>query len=663
MAVGERWPFRSHTIQIRHVRSHLHSSDKQLSRSCRDGNSVLAHVDHIQNFLKPDKVSLVSVSALKIAHRIQYWWWSLRHPLFVDMPRATWAQMLQGLRISDTSSLVLNNFDADTIPSGIDVPIQRIRLVDIGHLALIFGCTTVELDVMNRHFRAIGPTCIITTEDIPTFGKAVRFEGDIHTADHHTQPWKDSRRQVELAIHMVEGCLLVQNRFRFGENRSFKHLCEAIQARGQKSAWRRNVFQSWPTRSSHPTFVLEADQFESEWKLNHGFRPSLLESQAFANWQRSFGRKIPTIIALSASAVLPYTFCGFPVSSCLAKIVPCCQLLARQLIKDQEALQESDKVIYPIMASNFWASDNIQPGPGVRSAGESEGLSWLTGVFPNFAMGEEFYKERLHSKVSRIGPFTLPKVRAPVHPWMLTLLQDFEPCTWAIEVWEQDDISDSWKSSPSRMLWSQVRMLDLAIRLQIKRNNELVNCVGWQGSETSHVRLQSGDDAIDEAKSIVVALCESYHVDDAKHGFHPQRKQTPAPATVAQAPSPGAHDNPDPEPTPHFDEGTGPIPSDSFDQFPAKVKVKAHDMPVPMPVPSQTTSSQPPFQPWDLSEALTDNCDFYAHMDPAAAAREYGRLATMLKLRALFFVAFLMVGPDTSQVFTARGSNARVPMI
>jgi hypothetical protein len=71
----------------------------------------------------------------------------------------------------------------------------------------------------------------------------------------------------------------------------------------------------------------------------------------------------------------------------------------------------------------------------------------------------------------------------------------------------------------------------------------------------------------------------------------------------------------------------------------------------------------PVFQPWDLHKALIDHCTFYKDLDPEDANREYGRLAIMLKLRALFFIAFLMVGPDSSQVYEARASQAHIPII
>jgi hypothetical protein len=87
--------------------------------------------------------------------RMHYWWWRFNYPPFSpDRPRATWAQIVQALRISDALTLVANKLNSDTIPSGIDVPIQRIKLVQLGRLAFALGCANVELNVETRYVRS-----------------------------------------------------------------------------------------------------------------------------------------------------------------------------------------------------------------------------------------------------------------------------------------------------------------------------------------------------------------------------------------------------------------------------------------------------------------------------------------------------------------------------
>ncbi|KAF1850962.1 uncharacterized protein K460DRAFT_400997 [Cucurbitaria berberidis CBS 394.84] len=72
---------------------------------------------------------------------------------------------------------------------------------------------------------------------------------------------------------------------------------------------------------------------------------------------------------------------------------------------------------------------------------------------------------------------------------------------------------------------------------------------------------------------------------------------------------------------------------------------------------------QPVYHPWDLHGALIKHCTFYHDMVLEEASIEYERLAIMLKLRALFFLAFLMIGPHSTSVYETRGSQAQVPII
>ncbi len=115
-----------------------------------------------------------------------------------DRPRATWAQIIQAFSITDASRLVENYLDADTIPSGIDVPVQRARLFDLGRLALYLGCDSVMLDVGARELHAQGEICSLTTDLLPTFGKAVRFEGDTSTL-----------AQMEIGSHRLDTAMIM----------------------------------------------------------------------------------------------------------------------------------------------------------------------------------------------------------------------------------------------------------------------------------------------------------------------------------------------------------------------------------------------------------------------------------------------------------------------
>jgi hypothetical protein len=75
--------------------------------------------------------------------------------------------------------MVYKHADADIIPGTVDVPIQRIRLCDIGYLALLLGFKKVVVNCADRHFEAVGDYGTISTLNIPGLGKVLHFEGDI----------------------------------------------------------------------------------------------------------------------------------------------------------------------------------------------------------------------------------------------------------------------------------------------------------------------------------------------------------------------------------------------------------------------------------------------------------------------------------------------------
>lgn len=82
--------------------------------------------------------------------------WKLRHRNLVRppdaRPRASWAQLLYALGIADVKALKGPKpyyVDADTIPDSIDVAVQRVRIHELGRIALILGFHKVQVDIKN----------------------------------------------------------------------------------------------------------------------------------------------------------------------------------------------------------------------------------------------------------------------------------------------------------------------------------------------------------------------------------------------------------------------------------------------------------------------------------------------------------------------------------
>jgi hypothetical protein len=156
----------------------------------------------------PKCQKLVRRADLPLHRRLEYIvWHKFRQPDH-NRPRATWAQIVRALTITEPAPLVRRGLNADTIPATIDVPIQRVTLVDLGLVALVLGCSKIDIDVEKRFFEAIGAHCVLTTEIIPMFGKAVRFEGDIDALVKRSFP-HHCRETWEFAVQVSLGKLTV----------------------------------------------------------------------------------------------------------------------------------------------------------------------------------------------------------------------------------------------------------------------------------------------------------------------------------------------------------------------------------------------------------------------------------------------------------------------
>jgi hypothetical protein len=124
---------------------------------------------------------VLRVDELSKANKKLWRAWLNQHPLLApDRPRATWAQILYAFGFREISNLVHGpRISADTIPTALDAPLQRVKLGDIGYLAMAMGLTDVKIDASNRLFEATGRYGSIKVEEVPSLGDVLRFEGNI----------------------------------------------------------------------------------------------------------------------------------------------------------------------------------------------------------------------------------------------------------------------------------------------------------------------------------------------------------------------------------------------------------------------------------------------------------------------------------------------------
>ncbi|KAF2261070.1 hypothetical protein CC78DRAFT_608891 [Lojkania enalia] len=598
----------AHGLEWRRVRSGGDVSSAYVS----DGFSVLFN-STTQERAKP--------SDLPFSISLRYWLWRLRHPvLTADRPRATWAQMIQAFGLTDASELVVDSLDADTIPSGIDVPIQRTRLAVLGRIALILGCTRLDMNAESRHFHASGPSCTISVEEIPTFGKVARFEGDIY-ALNGPELRRCSREQVTLAMHMTTGHLALGPYL----ERSLTHIhliYRAITGHWSKDkvedeAKRLISSSSFLPRVLPGHYVQEADAIprsrrSTAWNISS----KLSGYRELSDWQELVGITIPTVLVMTMMSILPCAFCGFPSGVFLTSVSSWCGNMAADIMNNNEALDIIS--LSPEMQESAARQEIpfLDPRSRLlmdsRSRPKSQGYSWLFGrLRQQYAALPPRFRETLCSSrpQKRRSAYN---VKILVMPLVRRLFARFEPVVWA-ETLKKKERDMRWKLYPINILWLQTVLLDIAIRIQIKGSIEAMDeCDRWTMDKDTN--LSDDECLITEGKSIVKAITESYYLDGKR---------------------------------PEYLQDISNHATSSLNNQNAQTE----------------QSKQSTFRPWNLERALMHYCDFYADMDPEQAELEYRRLAIMLKLRSLVFFAFLMVGPDSSQLYESRASLAQIPIV
>lgn len=251
---------------------------------------------------------MVSPKDLPLLQQLRWHWHSrLRKRDERLTPRATWAQLLETFGIFDIRPLVLRRMDAECIPSSVDVPTQKIALADLGILAFHLKMTTVAIDVTERTFLATGPCGSISTEDLPSFGKVVRFQshGDFNPGFRSSLLRQDKKYQLlgDLCFGFATGTISVTTRSLERSRRDWARITEripyflALETKGiELSTSAISESESWEKLGSL-----------SSWREEH----KLLN----VAW--------PTIFLAATTACLPGETVGFPSQIMLRPFLEC----------------------------------------------------------------------------------------------------------------------------------------------------------------------------------------------------------------------------------------------------------------------------------------------------------------------------------------------------
>jgi hypothetical protein len=78
--------------------------------------------------------------------------------------------------IGEPGRHILGATDAECIPLAIDVPAQTVSFTFLGRMCFLMGLKSVKINAEQKNFSAFGELGSITTEDIPGYGRVVRFQ-------------------------------------------------------------------------------------------------------------------------------------------------------------------------------------------------------------------------------------------------------------------------------------------------------------------------------------------------------------------------------------------------------------------------------------------------------------------------------------------------------
>jgi hypothetical protein len=268
-----------------------------------------------------------------------YWiFWNPPPPM--RRPRATWAQLLRAFSLRDTKKLFRRHVDASAIPRDLDVPIQRIGLFELGKIAMFLGFTEVEINIKERRFTATGPFAAITTVELEYFGKVLRFEGDPFVIASKLPQSKTYFH--ENAPETFIGELSLGN---YNTRRSMVPLeihlpllernAGSEECKEEEDIWVKNHVTHGDTKGN---LQEEASCFENIWIK--GLSSSNPENQegpqdrlkvAIRSWQEKNYLTIPTIFALGCFAGTPSMVSGFPGNVFIHPFMATARVIAKEL--------------------------------------------------------------------------------------------------------------------------------------------------------------------------------------------------------------------------------------------------------------------------------------------------------------------------------------------
>ena len=334
--------------------------------------------------------------------------------------------------------------------------------------------------------------------------------------------------------------------------------------------------------------------------------------------------RIPTILAITTFASITNIANGFPSTIMLGPYAELFRLMANDLVKRAgETFKVSSKLQTAIADGSipYLTEDSrflMSVGTGGSGGSVSGHYSW--GAFPLrdlfLPLPEDIREEMIPA---RNGPVEPGEMNGLVMPQTMRLLESFQPHTWAKFNDETKDYLGTGKSfRTENFLWMQVIILDIAIRLLIRGSVSQLETV-YRPRPLQEPTPQEVED-----ETLVETLTR-------------WKKQPSLGWDAPELLVLGCI---------HQSAALSGGPAEPI--TPASSKVK--------------TQSRPEmYEDWDLLGALQKNSGLPQNTEKEKL--RVRKLADLLKLRALFLVAFLMLNPDSSDVYRAENSEVEMPII
>ncbi|KAI9803567.1 MAG: hypothetical protein M1825_001910 [Sarcosagium campestre] len=537
-------------------------------RSRQTGDRVgFWHITDLMSVLvdySSDSNEIVSWGKLTFKEKLWFLYYKSKHPLRTTrQPRASWAQLLTILRIDNAATMSLEEADADTIPTSLDVPIQRIQLRDLGYLAFVLGFTTVVIDPSNRYFRASSPFGTISTEEVQILGKLLRFDGDALKIHQNTSRcdafwlFRGSRLifgQFTVGRYTLNGIFSPIDRLHYAissdlssEEYDALEVNHGVAPVGSDRRAGAILQESMHMRKlcdeSAKSFLENLISCKSEedndilrrWKYQFRYSPSdttlqdlLLQSQwtkdkdrvelVILKWQEEFQKRVPTVFAAASFVNLHGVICGYPARSLLYPFSWWFEHRAKfvhdhhesSFVVSKTALQAviHGKLSWARETSHLLMSTDVgKTLGGVYGWGVSSMEELFLGC--PIELQQEF--------IIRDGDDV--DVNIILVPETVDLLESFHPNDW-IGVIEAKQAATRIRYRALNLLWIQVLFLDISIQFLIRSGwtpSRLVAPTEFRGQRAKMGNLD--DDfiwSVDDA-GVIGAITQAWNLPSADH--------------------------------------------------------------------------------------------------------------------------------------------------